>query len=71
MRTDQARPVRLQDYRPSPWLIDKVDLDIALHPTATRVRARLSIRPNPTASGPAPLTGSRCPRALMRRRPTA
>ena len=55
MRTDQARPVRLQDYRPSDWLIDKVDLDIALHPSATRVRARLSVRPNPTASGAEPL----------------
>lgn len=55
MRTDQARPVRLQDYRPSDWLIDKVDLDIALHPSATKVRARLSMRPNPAADGPAPL----------------
>ena len=55
MRTEQARPVRLQDYRPSDWLIDKVDLDISLHPSATRVRARLSVRPNPTASGAAPL----------------
>lgn len=55
MRTDQARPVRLQDYRPSDWLIDKVDLDIALHPSATKVRARLSMRPNPAAAGPAPL----------------
>ncbi len=26
MRTEQARPVRLQDYRPSDWLIYKVDL---------------------------------------------
>jgi len=55
MRTEQARPVRLQDYRPSDWLIDKVDLDIALHPSATRVRARLALRPNPAASGAAPL----------------
>ena len=55
MRTDHARPVRLADYRPSDWLIDKVDLDIALHPSATKVRARLSMRPNPAADGPAPL----------------
>ena len=55
MRTDQARPVRLQDYRPSDWLIDKVDLDISLHPSATRVRARLAVRPNPAAAGAAPL----------------
>src|SRR5947207_6938388 len=55
MRTEQARPVRLADYRPSDWLIDKVDLDIALHPSATRARARLSLRRNPAASGAAPL----------------
>jgi aminopeptidase N len=55
MRTDHARPVRLQDYRPSDWLIDSVDLDISLHASATRVRARLSVRPNPAAAGPAPL----------------
>ena len=55
MRTEQARPVRLQDYRPSDWLIDKVDLDISLHPSATRVRARLSVRRNPAAPGAAPL----------------
>jgi aminopeptidase N len=55
MRTEQARPVRLQDYRPSDWLIDTVDLDISLDPSATRVRARLSIRPNPAVPGAAPL----------------
>src|SRR5882757_6140419 len=55
MRTEHARPVRLQDYRPSDWLIDKVDLDISLHPSATRVRTRISLRPNPGASGAAPL----------------
>jgi aminopeptidase N len=55
MRTDQARPVRLADYRPSDWLIDTVDLDVILHPSATRVRARLALRPNPAAAGPAPL----------------
>ena len=55
MRTEQARPVRLQDYRPSDWLIDKVDLDIALHPSATRVRARLVGAAQSCAAGAAPL----------------
>ena len=55
MRTEQARPVRLQDYRPPDWLVDRVDLDVSLHPTATRVRARLAVRPNPAAGAPAPL----------------
>jgi aminopeptidase N len=55
MRTEQARPVRLQDYRPPDWLVETVDLDIALHPTETRVRATLRLKPNPDAQAPAPL----------------
>ena len=55
MRTEQARPVRLKDYRPPDWLVDRVELDVSLHPTATRVRATLSVRPNPAAGAPAPL----------------
>jgi len=55
MRTEQARPVRLQDYRPPDWLVDKVDLDVSLHPDATRVRSVLTLRPNPAATHPAPL----------------
>lgn len=46
MRTDVAKPIRLKDYRPPDYLIDTVDLDITLDPHATRVLARLSIRPN-------------------------
>ena len=34
MRTDTPPIVRLEDYRPSDFLIDRVDLDIRLHPTA-------------------------------------
>ncbi|KAB2880466.1 MAG: aminopeptidase N [Pseudorhodoplanes sp.] len=55
MRTEQARPVRLQDYRPPDWLIDTVNLDIALDRNTTRVRAKLAVRPNPAAASPAPL----------------
>ena len=47
MRTDSAEPVRLKDYRPPDYLIDKVDLDVKLDATATKVLARLEIRPNP------------------------
>ena len=54
MRTEQARPVRLQDYRPPDWLVDEVRLDVSLHPTASRVRSDLSLRPNPDGA-PAPL----------------
>jgi aminopeptidase N len=55
MRTEQARPVRLQDYRPPDWLVETVHLDVALHPTATRVKTRLRLAPNPAAEAPAPL----------------
>ena len=54
MRTEEHRPIRLQDYRPPDWLIETVDLDVSLHPTATTVRARLKLKPN-SAGTPAPL----------------
>jgi aminopeptidase N len=47
MRTDLAQPIRLADYRPPDYLIDGVDLDIRLDRNATRVVARLKLRPNP------------------------
>ncbi|MCG6121358.1 MAG: aminopeptidase N [Microvirga sp.] len=55
MRTETPGPIRLEDYRPSDYLIDRVDLDIDLSPTKTIVRALLSIRPSPTAAPGAPL----------------
>jgi aminopeptidase N len=55
MRTDETPLIRLEDYRVSDWLIDTVDLDVWLHPTATRVRALLAIRPNPAGLADAPL----------------
>jgi aminopeptidase N len=55
MRTEQAVPVRLQDYRPPDWLVEIVELDVALNPTASRVRASLRLKPNPQAGAPAPL----------------
>src|SRR4051794_23913091 len=55
MRTEQARPVRLSDYRAPDWLIETVNLDIGLHPTATRVRSSLLLKPNADAGVPAPL----------------
>ncbi|HEY0440807.1 MAG TPA: M1 family aminopeptidase, partial [Xanthobacteraceae bacterium] len=55
MRTEEPRPVRLEDYRPPDWLVDTVELDVKLHATATRVRATLQLRPNPQAGAPAPV----------------
>src|SRR4051794_2001883 len=55
MRTDTSPVVRLEDYRPSDFLIDRVDLDIRLHPTETRITAILALRPNPAGLPDAPL----------------
>src|SRR6201993_1639310 len=55
MRTEQGRPVRLEDYRPPDWLVESVELDVSLEPTATRVRAALTLRPNGNGAAPAPL----------------
>jgi aminopeptidase N len=55
MRTEQALPVRLQDYRPPDWLVESVALDVALDPAATRVRATFYVKPNPQGPAPAPL----------------
>ena len=54
MRTEEPHPIRLQDYRPPDWLIETVDLDVSLHPSAARVRAKLKLKPN-AAGAPAPL----------------
>jgi aminopeptidase N len=54
MRTEEPRPIRLKDYRPPDWLIETVDLDVSLDPTATTVRAKLKLKPNSTGT-PAPL----------------
>ena len=51
MRTDTAQPIRLKDYRPPDWLVETVSLDFSLHPSATKVRATLALKPNPL--GPA------------------
>lgn len=55
MRAEDAPLIRLEDYRPSDWLIDTVDLDIVLDPTRTKVRAQLTLRPNPAGHAGAPL----------------
>jgi aminopeptidase N len=55
MRTEDAPPIRLQDYRPPDWLVDSVHLDVSLHPTASRVQARLALRPNSATGAPAPV----------------
>jgi len=56
MRTEEPRPVRLEDYRPPDWLVDTVTLNVSLDPSATRVQSLLYLKPNPEAEAPAPLT---------------
>jgi aminopeptidase N len=55
MRTETAPVIRLEDYRPSDFLIDRVELDVRLDPKATRVTATLALRPNPAGLADAPL----------------
>jgi len=57
MKTEEPRTIYLKDYRPSPYLIEKVDLDVALAPENTRVRSRLKITANGNPNAPTgPLT---------------
>jgi aminopeptidase N len=55
MRTETPPLIRLEEYRPSDHLIDRVDLDIRLDPHATRIDATLAVRPNPAGIPGAPL----------------
>ena len=55
MRTDQAQPVRLADYRVPDYLVDTVELDVRLAPHETVVLARLAIRRNPEGRAGVPL----------------
>jgi aminopeptidase N len=55
MRTETPPLIRLEEYRPSDYLIDRVDLDIRLDPHATRIDATLALRPNPAGEAGAPL----------------
>src|ERR671915_150479 len=55
MRTEEARPVRLEDYRPPDWLVETVELEVALDPQATHVRAALALKPGSNDGTPAPL----------------
>jgi aminopeptidase N len=60
MRDDEARLIRLEDYRVPDFLIDTVELGFELAPERTRVRSRLGIRRNPKsehASAPLVLDG--------------
>ncbi|WP_137388027.1 aminopeptidase N [Rhodoligotrophos defluvii] len=60
--TETPPVVRLADYEPPRYLVERVSLGISLHPRETRVHSRLDIRPNPAAgpeAGPLALDGER------------
>ena len=59
MRTETPAPVRLADYRPPAFLVDEVELDFRLDPSATRVKARLNLRRNGDHAEPLVLNGER------------
>jgi aminopeptidase N len=49
MKDAAPQPVYLADYRPYSHIVDQVDLTFRLSPQATRVHARLHLRPNPAS----------------------
>ncbi|GJE43658.1 aminopeptidase N [Methylobacterium soli] len=55
MRTETPPTIRLEDYRPSSHLIDRVELDVRLAPHETRITATLALRPNPAGEPGVPL----------------
>ncbi len=49
MTDDGPHPVRRDDYRPPPWLVERAELAFELDPAQTLVRAQLHLRRNPAA----------------------
>ena len=58
MRTDTAQPIRLSDYKAPDFIIAATELTFVLDPTATRVKARLTIE-RQTPGAPLVLMGER------------
>jgi aminopeptidase N len=55
MRTDTGQIVHLADYRPTDFVLERVDLTFELDPTNTKVEARLIFHRRPGADPSAPL----------------
>jgi aminopeptidase N len=51
MRTETPNTIHLKDYAPPAWLVDTVDLHVAIQQGHADVRARLACRRNPQGSG--------------------
>ena len=55
MNTETAQDVRLEDYRPTDFEIETVDLTFRLDPASTRVTSRISLRRRDGTQSDAPL----------------
>ena len=44
MKPEKPQPILLKNYSAPPYLIDTVSLDVALHPTRTRVGCSATTR---------------------------
>ncbi|MCK9380520.1 MAG: aminopeptidase N [Sulfuritalea sp.] len=51
MRTETPHAIYLRDYTPPAWLVDTVDLHVAIHDGYAEVRATLACRCNPRGPG--------------------
>jgi aminopeptidase N len=51
MRDPNSPPVLRSDYRPPPYLVDRIDLEFDLDPEVTEVHSTLQMRRNPHAAG--------------------
>ncbi len=55
MRTETEHTIFLKDYAPSPYRIDKVELDVKIGPAFTKVHAFLAVAPQPGTAPGTPL----------------
>ncbi|NUN14952.1 MAG: aminopeptidase N, partial [Myxococcales bacterium] len=51
MRNDQVVTVRRADYKPPPYLVDRIELEFDLDPELTQVVASMAVRRNPVGPG--------------------
>ncbi len=55
MRTETEHTIFLKDYAPSPYRVDRVELDVRIGPVLSKVHAFLSITPQPGTAPGTPL----------------
>src|SRR5687767_2707147 len=52
MHKTSPKTIYLKDYTPTPYLIDRVDLDVKLKAEETLITSKLSLRRNPSPAAP-------------------